>query len=80
MGWFAWLMMVLFWGTIVALIAWALRSASTGRSESAPDAISVLERRYAAGEIDRDEFEERRRVLVGSRGDTESLDREGRPD
>jgi putative membrane protein len=78
MGLFGWLMMVLFWGMIVALIVLALRSATTGRSGSAPDAISILERRYAAGEIDRDEFEERRRVLVGSRGDTELLNREGR--
>lgn len=31
-----------------------------------PDALSVLEERYARGEIDRDEFMERRRVLLES--------------
>jgi uncharacterized membrane protein len=33
------------------------------RTGTRPDALSILERRYGAGEIDRDEFEERRRVL-----------------
>lgn len=70
MGFFGWMMMIVFWGTVVALLVWAIRSAATTNNRSAPDApdaLGILERRYAAGEIDRDEFEDRRRVLVEAR-------------
>ena len=66
MGFFGWAMMILFWGTIIALLIWAVRSATTTGS-STPDALSILERRYAGGEIEREEFEERKRILVESR-------------
>lgn len=36
---------------------------TSARSSSADSARSILEERYARGEIDRDEFEERRRSL-----------------
>jgi putative membrane protein len=67
MGFFGWTMMILFWGTIVVLLIWAVRSATTTRNGSTPGALCILERRYAGGEIERDEFEERKRVLVESR-------------
>ncbi|HEX6329714.1 MAG TPA: SHOCT domain-containing protein [Actinomycetota bacterium] len=59
------LMMVLFWGGLVAAIAFAVR-AWGGRSErgSGPiDARAILENRFARGEISPEEFEERRKVL-----------------
>jgi putative membrane protein len=69
MGFFGWTMMILFWVAIVALVVLAIRSAATTRTGPGPasDAVSILERRYAAGEIDRNEFEERKRVLDDSR-------------
>ena len=67
MGFFGWTMMILFWGTIIALLIWAVRSAVTTSGGSTPDALSILERRYAGGEIEREEFEERKRILVESR-------------
>jgi putative membrane protein len=68
MGFFGWTMMIVFWAVVVVLLVWAVRSATTTTSRgSTPDALGILERRYAGGEIDREEFEERKRTLVESR-------------
>ena len=66
MGFFGWTMMIVFWGAVIALLVWAFRSFRVSGSAPASDALAILERRYAAGEIDHDEFEERRRVLRDS--------------
>ena len=70
-GWwmfFGWIWMVVFWGLIiwgvVTLVSRLSPREQQPRDESS--AIEILERRYAAGEIDHDEFEERRRRLRGS--------------
>ena len=71
-GWAGWifgpLMMLLVIGGIVAAIVIVTRS--VGRSaHAAPgpavgrDPIDILKERFARGEIDKDEYEERRRVL-----------------
>jgi putative membrane protein len=52
-----------FWVAVVVLVVRVLRS---GPARTRPSsALRVLEERYARGEIDRDEFFERRRVLLG---------------
>jgi putative membrane protein len=65
-GW-SWLwmaaMMVLFWGGIIALAVFAIRS-FTG-SKSNDQALDVLRRRFASGEITQDEFEKTRKALQG---------------
>ncbi len=58
--WMIWggLMMVLFWGSVIGLIAWGI-ARFTGQSPSDTDsAIDIARRRYASGEISRDEFEQ----------------------
>jgi len=70
-GWGAWLlmtfMMLIFWGGLIALAVWAIRG--FGRpSEPKNDAESILEERFARGEIDADELESRRKVLRASGG------------
>jgi putative membrane protein len=67
MGFVGWTTMIVFWALVVALIVWAIRSAGTTRTGQASDALDILDRRYAAGEIDRHEFEERRQLLKNSR-------------
>jgi putative membrane protein len=74
-GWDGWdwiwmtFMMVAFWGGLAAVIVFAIKAlgGSRRRSETpSPDAMTVLETRFAKGEISEDEFEERRRVLQRS--------------
>lgn len=70
-SWVGWLimslMMVLFWGAIIALGVWLIRSSRSdgGKQDhvSRPDALSILRERFARGEIDATEYQERARVL-----------------
>lgn len=50
-------------GTIV--LVRGIRDRSTGGEARETSAVSLLEERYARGEIDGDEFRERRERLVG---------------
>jgi putative membrane protein len=60
------LMMLLFWGLVIAGavlgIRWLVRQ---GRDERSDRALDVLRERYARGEIDKDEFDAKRRDLGG---------------
>jgi len=59
--------MVLFWGGLILVIVLLVRWLGDGRSPFGgprrKSAIDILEERFARGEIDREEFEERRRLL-----------------
>lgn len=58
------LMMLLFWGAIIALIVFAVRGLSAGSgSAGKPDPAEILRERYAKGEIDDDEYERRKTKL-----------------
>ena len=66
---FGGLTMLLVWGGIIVLIVLAIRWLGTGSSGASgwhPPRKSprqILEERFARGEIDKDEFEERKRLL-----------------
>jgi putative membrane protein len=71
-GWGGWvfgaLMMLLFWGGLVALVVFAIRGWGGSQRENSgqprtQDARAILEERFARGEISKEEFEERRGVL-----------------
>ena len=63
--------MLVFWGVIVLLIvlvARALGGFGSAREPSGPSrqtALEILQERYARGEIDQQEYEERRKTLGG---------------
>jgi uncharacterized membrane protein len=42
------------------------RSVDTHRAGRSNSAMKILDRRYASGEIDKDEYEEKKRTLSGS--------------
>ena len=56
-------MMVVFWGGILAVAVFAIRSFT--RSKNSDGAMDVLRRRFASGEITKDEFEDARKALQG---------------
>jgi putative membrane protein len=70
-GWgpgFGIVFMILFWGLIifgiVAIVKWlAGTSANAGGALPPKSARQILDERYARGEIDRDEYEQKRRDL-----------------
>jgi len=64
--WMVWgaIMMIVFWGGVVALAIWVVRS-FVDRDEGANDALRIAERRYASGEISPEQFERIRQDLSG---------------
>ncbi len=72
-GWghmiFGSLMMILFWGGIILVIVLASRwlGGGSSRSTAPPTAgktpLDILQERFARGEIDKEEFEERKGLL-----------------
>jgi putative membrane protein len=70
MGGFGSIIMLVFWIAVIVgiifLVRWLVISTRAGghsvRSEDS--ALEILKRRYARGEIDKEEFEEKRRLLT----------------
>ena len=68
MGW-GWIGMLLFWIFLILAIVWLFRVLDVGgghgreHDSSGPSALEVLRERYARGEIDREEFQSRKRDL-----------------
>jgi putative membrane protein len=56
-------MMILFWGGIIALVAFAVRAFVGSRGTD--QAIDVLRRRLASGEISQEDYEKTRKALQG---------------
>lgn len=72
-GWghmiFGSVMMLLFWGVIIVGIVIVVRWLAGGVSQqsgssSQKRSLEILEERFARGEIDKEEFEERKRLLT----------------
>ena len=59
--------MLLFWGVLVAGVVMLVKCSmrSCGRRGQERSALDILEERYARGEIERAEFEQKKRDLKG---------------
>ena len=72
-GWWVVMMvvMVLFWGAIVAAFVWLIRGLTRAgstpgeRHVSRESPVEILERRFAEGEITAEDYRARREVLLG---------------
>ena len=71
MGWWMWLFWIVVlgavvWGVLAALKGGERRGAPGGGSADTRTPLEILKERYARGEIDREEFEERKKTLEES--------------
>jgi len=65
--WFMPIFMILFWGLVIWGIVALVRGPSGSRgsdSSTADSALEVLKRRYARGEINKEEYEEKKKDLA----------------
>lgn len=71
MGWFGGILMVVFWILIIVglvfLIKWLIQSTGRDRTigSGGDRSLEILKERYAKGEIDKEEFETKKKDLSG---------------
>ena len=73
-GLFGLVLMIFFWGGLIALAVWLVRSLFPQAAGSPPqrgyrelNAREILDRRFARGEIDREEYDRIKETLYGQR-------------
>ena len=66
MGWwmvFGVILMILFWGGIIALVVWGINRISGHGSGGSPTPLEIAKQRYARGEITKEQFEQIKKDL-----------------
>jgi len=60
------IMMLVFWVLLIVFIVWLVREISGKNSHSSPNsnALEILKERYAKGEIDKTEFDQKKKDLT----------------
>jgi putative membrane protein len=66
-GWAGWLFMglsmIVFWGALILLLLWAVRSFNRPVEPRSSAALSILQERLAKGEITPEEFAQRKQLI-----------------
>jgi putative membrane protein len=57
--------MVAVWALVIGAVWLLFRSFGRARGSDRPNALEILDERYARGEIDRTEYEQRRSDIIG---------------
>lgn len=60
-----WIWMVAFWAVLIGAVVWAVVRVAPTSSPRGTDARAILDARYARGELDDDEYRQRRDELDG---------------
>ena len=67
MGWwmgFGVILMILFWGAVIALIVWVVKRFTGGTdSNRKNDPLDIARERYARGDISKEEFDQIKKTL-----------------
>ena len=63
MGMFGGFWMLIFWAVFIVFIVWIVREVSGKKTDEKSKALDILKERYAKGEIDKKEFEEKKKDL-----------------
>ena len=66
MGWGGGIGMIIFWIIVIILIVVLVKfiaTQSSGRTERKETPIEIIKRRYASGEIDKEEYEQKKKDL-----------------
>ena len=62
------LMMIVFWVFVVLLIVWLVKGTHIGdnsESRGSKSPLDILKERYAKGELDKKEYDEKKKDLIG---------------
>ncbi len=60
---FGFIFMLLFWAAIIWIIVTIINAAQNTKMEDKDDALSILDKRYASGDIDKKQYEEMKKEL-----------------
>ena len=64
MGWFGGgIMMIAFWVLLIVFVVWAVREIGGKNSRPSSNALEILKERYAKGEINKEEFESKKKDI-----------------